>query len=292
MILISLNGGLGNQLFQYALGRRLSYERNFPLRFDLSALEASWSIRRYKLGCFKIYGQPVSEEERKQFERHENALLGGKVASLWRKYLPYYRQRSVTEKIVTFDENILKVPSNVFLQGYWQTEKYFVSIRSALQKELQLNVPLDSTNQDMLKAIQCENSVSVHIRRGDYVSNPETNKAHGVLPLSHYDKAIKMIKEKVSFPHFYVFSDDAAWCRDNFRDLENVTFVSHNDSEHDYFDFALMKECRFHIIANSSFSWWAAWLSDYGNKIVIAPKQWYQTDQDTRDLLPEDWIKI
>ncbi len=288
MILINLNGGLGNQLFQYALGRRLSYERNLPLRFDLSLLEASWSIRQFKLGYFQTQGKPINEGERKKFYRYQDL----KVFTLLQNSLPYYRRRIVNEKSPMFDENILRTPSKIFLQGYWQSYKYFTSIRDVLQKELRLNVTLDALNKDKLESIRNTSSVSIHIRRGDYVHNPETNKAHGVLPLEYYDRAIKMMKEKVTAPHFYVFSDDIPWVRENMRGLENAAFVDHNDSDQDYFDLALMKECQFHITANSSFSWWAAWLSGHENKIVIAPKKWYQTERDTSDLCPEEWIRI
>jgi hypothetical protein len=288
MIITSLNGGLGNQFFQYALARRLSYERNIPLRFDLRQLEGVWSIRQYKLAYFQVQGEPVTEYEKKQFFRYQDK----KLFSLAQMCLPYYRRRIVKERSPVFDENILHVPLKVCLQGYWQSQKYFASIRTILQKDLQLKVGFNVVNENMLEEIKNTQSVSMHIRRGDYVSNPITNEVHGVLPLSYYENAVKYIKEKVKHTYFYIFSDDIPWVKENLSVAKNTAFVDFNDSTHDYFDFALMKECKFHIIANSSFSWWAAWLSDYKNKIVIAPEKWFQADLDTTDLLPEDWIKL
>lgn len=292
MIIVQLNGGLGNQFFQYALGRRLSHERNEILRFDLSVLQSPYSIRQYKLGYFQVYGRPLLDKEHEHFYGYRDSRLLRIFKLLQQQSLPYYRQKIVNEKTLLFDANILRVPSNVLLQGYWQTEKYFLCIRDILQNELQLKKPLDPVNLDLFQSIQNRNSVSIHIRHGDYLSNPDTNKTHGVLPLSYYQRAIELVSGKVDNPHFYVFSDDIPWARENLAKVKNIHFIDHNDSTHDYFDFALMTACKFHIIANSSFSWWAAWLSVFPEKIIVAPQQWYQIHIDSRDLIPLEWIRL
>jgi hypothetical protein len=139
--------------------------------------------------------------------------------------------------------------------------------------------------------LACE-SVSLHIRRGDFVSNRKTNEIHGVLPLEYYYEAIRLITNQVRNPEFFIFSDDIPWVRENLLVPKKVNFVEHPTSNRDYEDLILMSNCKHHIIANSSFSWWGAWLSQNPVKRVIAPREWYRIVIDTRDLLPEEWIKL
>ena len=136
------------------------------------------------------------------------------------------------------------------------------------------------------------NSVSLHIRRGDYVSNLEANKTHGFIGIEYYNKAISFIHEQILQPHFFVFSDDIAWARENLGLIINVVFINHNQGRSSFEDMRLMSLCKYNIIANSSFSWWGAWLNTAPDKIVITPKQWFANGQDTSDLMPENWLKM
>lgn len=291
MILVSLNGGLGNQLFQYALGRRLAHERGVELRFDLSLLAPGLSLRQYRLDGFRVYGSPVSAQELKRFYFLGRNRYFRNLDAIAQGWLPYYRRREVHEQSSLFDANILKVPSSAILHGYWQSEKYFSDIRSLLLQDLRLKVPFDEINQQLHRQICSTDSVNLHIRRGDYVQNPKTNQMHGVLPLDYYQRAMQKLEETVTAPHYYVFSDDIPWARLHLKD-ENITFVEHNGEQGDYIDLALMSACKYHILANSSFSWWAAWLSEYSRKQVFAPRQWYKKERDTRDLIPPDWTVL
>ena len=133
----------------------------------------------------------------------------------------------------------------------------------------------------------------MHIRRGDYVSNPTTNKLHGTCSLEYYHNAVDIIAAKVSNPHFFIFSDDHEWARNNFKIDYPLTFVAHNNAGKNYEDMRLMSLCKHHIIANSSFSWWGAWLGSNPKKIVCAPRGWFKDKSlNTNDIIPSDWSRI
>ncbi len=291
MIIIALNGGLGNQLFQYALGRRLAWERGLPLLFDLSSLslKSQRSYRQYKLDHFQVQGRPASDQDLQEFHRGSQPRPVRRLASMVQRLLPYYRRAVIQERNLRFDPNILRAPSRVLLRGYWQSERYFQPVRPLLLEELHVRDAMDPINRRWLDEIRAGNSVSVHIRRGDYVENQAIREMHGVLPLSYYQQAMRAMESIVQSPHYFVFSDDAAWVHEQWTAGNNLTIVDHNNFEHDYFDFALMAACHHHVIANSSFSWWAAWLSDRPEKQVFAPRRWFQSDLDSRDVIPAGW---
>lgn len=215
------------------------------------------------------------------------------IYRLWNASKAYYHRRWVDEQSIRFDKNVLKCPREVYLCGYWQTEKYFVEIAPILREDLTVKQPLGGSNLGMMEKIKACTAVSLHVRRGDYVADPPTASTHGILPLEYYQAAIGLIRERISAPTFFVFSDEIPWVRENLRvDDAEVVYVDHNSTDTDYEDLRLMSHCQHHIIANSSFSWWGAWLSSYENKIVIAPRKWYAIDLDTRDLVPESWIRL
>lgn len=293
MIIVKLNGGLGNQLFQYALGRKLALERGVELRFDLSALEADSSYRQYRLNHFHIQGRPTSSQELERFYFLQKKRLVNHIYAIFQRCLPYYRRRIVVEQSQVFDPNIFNVPARVSLQGYWQSEKYFKDIEDVLRQELVVKVPLNEVNKEQLHLILDSESVSLHIRRGDYVSNPTANNVLGVCSIEYYQKCIQLIAEKIPHTHFFVFSDDIEWAKLNLRIDYPVMFIDHNSVEQDYDDFRLMQACKHHIIANSSFSWWAAWLSSSSSKIVFAPRRWFNDiSYYDRDIVPSNWVRV
>jgi hypothetical protein len=181
----------------------------------------------------------------------------------------------------------------MYLNGYWQSEKYFKSAEDKLRSELCLFDKPDEANQKILdEIVQCP-AVSLHIRRGDYITNPSAALVHGVCSLDYYHSAIRHITAHVENPYFFVFSDDPQWVKDNLKIGYPVQFVEANGPDRGAEDMRLMKSCRHHIIANSSFSWWAAWLNDRLDKIVVAPRIWFlDTKIDTKDLIPEQWHRI
>ncbi|WP_158303673.1 alpha-1,2-fucosyltransferase [Methanosphaerula palustris] len=204
-----------------------------------------------------------------------------------------YRRTYVRERMHTFDKAILTVPDNVYLDGYWQTEKYFKDIEEILRREVTLKDEPDSINLEMAERIQACHSVSLHVRRGDYVSNPTTQQFHGCCSIDYYNRAISLIEEKVDDPSFFIFSDDLPWAKENLDIPGEKTFVAHNGPEKEYCDLWLMSLCQHHIIANSSFSWWGAWLGQDAEKMVIAPRRWALSESfDTSDIIPDSWITI
>jgi len=180
----------------------------------------------------------------------------------------------------------------IYLSGYWQSEKYFDDVSGIIREEFQLKNEPAGLNLELVRAMRGSQAVSLHVRRGDYVSNPIAASYHGVCSLEYYRTAIKLIEEKVANPKFYVFSDDIPWCKENLRFPQPATYVDHNSDE-PFEDLRLMSFCKHFIIANSSFSWWGAWLSRNQEKIVLAPKKWFLTrEKDDRDQVPANWIRI
>ena len=213
----------------------------------------------------------------------------GQVAQIPRPPAPSY----IREKRFSFDEGILRLPDNVYIKGNWQSEKYFRDIESLIRRDFVIGVPPSDKSGKLARTIASVNSVSVHFRRGDYASDPKINAIHGVLDLAYYHRSFDLISKKVQNPHLFAFSDDPAWVAENVRTSLPLTLVASVTDGLVHEDLRLMSLCKHHIVANSSFSWWGAWLSPNPDKIVMAPKRWFNSpDFDTRDLLPENWVQV
>jgi Glycosyl transferase family 11 len=274
MIVSELCGGLGNQMFCYASGRAVAERLHTNLVLNPYTINLPlWQKYRPK-----NKGATVRDEGAlKNF--NIDAKYIGKLDSYLSYLIPVYRERCFQ-----YDNNIDCILDNTRLSGYFQSEKYFKDIEDIIRKEFTLKDPLYHTIH------YCD--ISIHIRRGDYVNNTESFKVHGVLPLEYYYKAIDIIAKKIGTPVFYIFSDDAQWVRDNLEIPYDHCFLNHGKDCH---DMMLMSYCQHHIIANSSFSWWGAWLCQNKDKIVIAPKQWFadkSMNDNTRDLIPKGWMRI
>jgi len=288
MFVVQLIGGLGNQMFQYALGRALSLKFGVPLKLDISAYR-TYRLHGYALSALRIVEDYASDEEvqmlRLAFEARPL------VERLLRRIMP--RRRWVRERGFGFDATVLETSPPAYLEGYWQSERYFKSCVEVLRREFQLRAKLDIANSEMGKRMsECE-SVALHVRRGDYVSDPTTNAVHGVCSMEYYEHAIALANARLVKPSFFIFSDDLAWAKDNLRTACPSEFVDINDPSRGYLDLHLMARCRHQIIANSTLSWWGAWLNPSATKMVIAPKRWFRrNDMDTRDLIPDGWLTI
>ena len=293
MIIVKIIGGLGNQLFQYAFGRRIAEMHQVPLKLDIKEFE-TYALRTYKLFHFNIVAEPASMTEIVHLKGSRRQGSWARFYSHIQKRRPYYRQSFIKERQpFVFDANILKVPKNVYLEGYWQNENYLKDIELILRHEFTLRSAMRGRNAELANKILSCNSVSLHVRRGDYVSDTKTNQVHGVCSLEYYLAAIKKIEELIESPNFFVFSDDIPWVQENLKCEHPIKFVSHNGDEFDYEDLRLMSLCRHHIIANSSFSWWGAWLNTNPTKIVLAPKIWfYEPSINTRNLIPKGWMVL
>ena len=287
MVISRLIGGLGNQMFQYAAGRALANINNCELKLDVSDFKNYKIHNGYELSLFNIKAEIASDSE--------ILTLAGAQSRLTRFFFKKFGLKKKThfiEKNFAFDIELLKPRRFVYIDGYWQSYQYFESIESQLRSELTPKTCLSGLNLEISKQIAKCNSVSLHIRRGDYVNNLEANKTHGFIGLEYYNRAISFINEQVLYPHFFVFSDDIAWAKENLGLIANVNFIAHNQGRSSFEDMRLMSLCKYNIIANSSFSWWGAWLNAAPGKIVIAPKQWFANMQDTRDLMPDNWLKM
>jgi len=285
MIIVKLEGGLGNQMFQYALGRNLSLLHDVPLKIDSSYLQKeNQSDRSLRIDGFKTKLDEATPAEiyscRSSLQRFLDRL---RLAS---------KKKGVIEKEIGFYPKNLKRTKGYFV-GHWNDENYFKSSEEAIQKDFELKKPLGLSAQKIAGLIATEpESVSVHIRRGDYVSIAKVAAVHRVLPISYYIEAIKKITEQKSNAHFFVSSDDIGWAKENFPKNYPATFISSPEIP-DYEELALMSSCKHNIIANSTFSWWGAWLNQNPQKIVIAPKQWFNDqNRGTGGLIPKTWLQI
>ncbi len=293
MITTRLIGGLGNQMFQYATGRRLADHLQTDLLLDISGYanqREGDTPRKYDLGCFSVRAELHGASS------SPGASSGRPAPIQLRRVLAkvgFGGRNIIKQKGITFDQRVLTAPDGTYLSGYWQNERYFTGIRSQLLEDFSLTARLDPTNEAMGELIHQVTSVSLHVRRGDYVTNSVTNKFLGTTSLAYYAKAAEIVASMVERPHFFVFSDDPAWCQENLRLDHPTSYVTHNTSEFAYMDMWLMTQCQHHIVANSSFSWWGAWLNPSKEKIVVAPKQWFRKPgAGTPEITPAEWLTI
>ncbi|MCL4404047.1 alpha-1,2-fucosyltransferase [Patescibacteria group bacterium] len=287
MVIAKLIGGLGNQMFQYAAGRRLALQRNTQLKLDIRAFE-TYKLHRYSLDGFKIAATFATGDDFKKVGRISTSSMAAQLAH---KLKINRFGRLVIERSFGFEPEILNLPDGVYLDGYWQSPLYFNDIEGTLRREFSLKEALPDYG-GLLEKIRQPNSVSVHVRRGDYVNDALTNQFHGTCSPEYYRRASQVIGERVSRPQFFVFSDDIDWVRDNLTIGASTTFIDKTFGLSNYQELILMSYCQHHIIANSSFSWWGAWLGDSPSKIVVAPKRWLNLPVETKDLFPADWIAI
>ncbi len=282
-------GGLGNQMFQYALGRRISLLQNTKLKVDISFLSdksLNHTPRKYELDVFSANIPIASKTDLKIFSIASSTQV--------KRLLPFLLSFNIiNESCYEYNENIIKSPKYSLFIGYWQTEKYFLPIRDIIGQDFRFRTPPVGKNASIAYEMSKQNAVSMHIRRGDYIRNEETNKLHGICPPVYYAAALRYIQDRVKDIHLYIFSDEASWVKNNMTFNVPVTIVEHNKDGNSYADMQLMSLCKHNIIANSSFSWWGAWLNNNPEKIVVAPAAWFNdTSINTKDLIPEGWIRI
>ncbi|MDO1451023.1 alpha-1,2-fucosyltransferase [Rhodocytophaga aerolata] len=291
MIIVRLNGGLGNQLFQYALGKHLAHLHKTQLKLDIRWFEKG--IRNYELKYFNINETIATEEEISFTSNMTTSLINRFQRSIVEPLLPYYKRSIVEEKTNSFDRNIFKSKSDIYVKGYWQSEKYFVNIEEQIRRDFTFRYELDHKNKGLSDKIKVCNAVSVHIRRGDYVSDPEYAKKYGACSVDYYHRAYTLFEKKFEEPYYFIFSDDIQWVQERIKFFQPCVYINHNTGNNSYKDMQLMSLCKHNIIANSTFSWWGAWLNSNSEKIVVAPINWYHdTTIETKDLLPEGWCKL
>jgi hypothetical protein len=292
MIVAKIYGGLGNQMFQYAFSKSLAIQNKTDLYLDLSwySLDKSSTHRKFQLDVFntefKIANSKIISDSKPLLLSLLNAILVR--LKLGRLQTSNY----FVEDKFCYNSSVDKIGNVCYVNGYWQSHKYFHEIKEVIQSDFKLKkIFLNELNASYLENIINNNSVGIHIRRSDYTLN--NNKSiHGTLSIDYYMEAIRIMESKLNSPIFFIFSDDIGWARNKFKNLSNCKFVS---SSHDYLDLFLISQCKHNIIANSSFSWWGAWLNSNPEKIIIAPKKWFSCEnlnKQTNDLIPETWVRL
>jgi hypothetical protein len=292
MVISQIIGGLGNQMFQYAAGRALSLRNQSPLALDISGFDNYGLHQGFELQ--RVFCHPFEIATKADVRR----LLGWQSPAIIRRivsrglFAAFCRERYVVEPHFHYWPGISDLKTDCYLSGYWQSEKYFADAARQIRADFTFRPPLGNENAEVARQISQVNAVSLHVRRGDYASNPKTSATHGLCSLEYYQAAIRHIAERVQQPRFFVFSDDIAWVLANLKIGFPCIHVQHNRGAESFNDMRLMSLCRHHIIANSSFSWWGAWLNPHGEKIVVAPKKWFANETDVRDLYPAGWVTL
>jgi len=273
-------------MFQYATGRRLAHKWCVDLKLDITGFGVCGD-RKYSLGIFNFQGIFACPGEVAALTVRRRGIVESVLEQMLR------RRSHIREKHFHFNPRVLKLSDNVYLEGYWQSEKYFIDIAHILRHEFTMKSSQTNRNKELTDKITSVESVSLHIRRGDYLNNSDMNQFHRTCDLGYYYRCVEYLSSKVKNPYFFIFSDDPEWVRDNLKLPHPTILVDYNGVDKDYEDLRLMTYCKYHIIANSTFSWWGAWLCTNSDKIVIAPKQWFgNLDLNTRDLVPITWHRI
>ncbi len=292
MIITQIGGGLGNQMFQYAAARALSLRLgDQDLVLDPGEL-AHDPLRHYELDAFalpiRFSGRLDQFRQRISFGNPRHPLR--RAASL---VLPRLQLTVLHDRQTGYDPTFEQVRRSAYLLGNWQSERYFSGIAEIIRKDFTFKDPPDSENQAMLRQIAGCTAVSLHVRRGDYANLPHITARHGLCGLDYYRTAIGKILVAAPEATFFIFSDDPQWTADNLRVDAPAVYVTHNVGKKNREDLRLMTACRHFVIANSTFSWWGAWLSRSPQKVVLAPRRWFAVEHGSEaDLLPVDWERI
>lgn len=286
MIIAHVNGGLGNQLFQYAAGTALARRLGVKLGLDLREFDQN-PAHHFALHHFNTDFETMDAGQLPP-SRHDRPL--GHL--IWRGF--GLKPRLFRERGLGYNDGFGGLGDGTYLKGYWQSERYFGEIEDVIRNDLTIVTEPTEQNRKTLAEIAGEFAVSLHVRRGDYVNDARTNATHGTCSAEYYQRAVQSIADQTGQePVIFCFSDDPEWVAADVELPFPKRVVSHNDAARNYEDLRLMSACRHHVIANSSFSWWGAWLNPSPDKIVVAPQRWFaHRDMHNPDIIPSGWIKM
>jgi len=290
MIVVRLMGGLGNQMFQYAAGRNLATLRGTELAIDLGWFDEAGprapASRTYELDAFDLQVRLL-----RLSQRRVDALEGFASRLLTPlRWIPP-RLTVVREKSSSFEPSVFAAPESSLLIGYWQSERYFDAVAEAVRAQYSFGRLRDAVDPKLLREIENSPSLGIHVRRGDYVTSASTNLVHGTLEPAYYNKAASYVTAHRDVERIFVFSDDPGWAEAHLAFQLPTTYM--RTGSRAVLDLHLMQLCNHQVIANSSFSWWAAWLNENPKKVVVAPKQWFREPRtDPSDLVPPAWHRI
>ncbi len=321
VVAVRLCGGLGNQLFQFATGRGVAARCGAQLILDATVFTLPHERRKFALEHYPIsatvvtdgYAYPPTrplvtlprppEQDARTPSVVDRVLYkigyGGELVkgameaaavALRRMTGRPAGLRVFAERSFDYDPAVSRLGAETYLEGYWQSAKYFADVADTVRRELTLQHEPDAANAQWLTRIASANSVCVHVRRGDYLMVDHFAQ-HGVCSVDYYTTAMRLIAERTDNPRFFVFSDDLAWTREHITG-ENISYVDANSADAAHDELRLMAACRHHVIANSSLSWWGAWLAQHERQIVIGPDPWFSAVKKTPDLFPDGWIAL
>lgn len=286
IFIVKFNGGLGNQMFQFAFARALELKTGIKTIFDMSFFEKRYA-RPFELDIFGLKVPAV-----------KNFLTKLHLQAIWtlRKKLNgknFFGLNFYSEPHFEFDKNLFNLKPNTYIEGFFQSEKYFAQIENELRSDFQFKNKPDEQNQKLIEKIETTNSISLHIRRGDYVQKKRYQNAYATCCLDYYRRGVEYISKNAENPILFIFSDDIEWVKENLKLPYECVYVSHNTGAKSYEDMRLMSLCKHNIIANSSFSWWGAWLNNNKEKIVIAPLKWFNDEKIIQtDVIPTNWVRL
>ena len=267
-VIFHIQGGLGNQLFQYAAALGMSTRLKMPLILDARGYDPN-SNRQFNLDGFEISGRVLRKNNS---SGHSLTAMANELGLRLYKF----RKGQILENQNDYDDRILSANSTAYFSGYWQNESYFIGVSDILRQHLKFKSKLNVQNSKMLQLIESGPAVAVHVRRGDYLISQENREIYAQLSVSYYARAAKLIADRCRQDlSFYVFSDDPKWAAENIELPGSTMIVDINGERAAVEDLRLMAACDHNVIANSSFSWWGAWLNANSEKIVVAPKKWY-----------------
>lgn len=301
MIIVQLQGGLGNQMFQYAAGRALAIRNNTLLKIDLSFLKNGVlgehvDYRNYGLNNFCIIEDIINEEELNHFIRKSKFFSKLKIS--WFNKKTGYRlpvPKIFWQKGHGYDPEFFSLPQNSYLIGYWQNVKFFAGKEEIIKQDFMFRNLPDESNTLLINRIKKCESVAIHIRRGDFKNLPVL----GTIDPEYYIKAINYLIEKLDKPALFFFSDEMEWVKENFNTINSdcsIYYVDINNSTgSDVDDLRLMSNCKHNIVGNSTFGWWGAWLNSNPGKIVIAPEKLFADpaiDNQLQGMIPDNWVRL
>ncbi|MES2699615.1 MAG: alpha-1,2-fucosyltransferase [Pseudomonadota bacterium] len=307
--MVQLLGGLGNQMFQYAFGRALSLRSGAPLLLDKFLLEdhrtgKHKTNRHYELGIFALKPVFAARSEVAAFHPY-GAGTPGRILYHIRKRLPgqgSWRGIPVPSQVLrerdfAFDPQIASLPVPRYAAGLWQSWRYFADCDDEIRRDFTFRDPLGPEGEALAARIFDPDAVVVHVRRGDYVNVPEHAQSIGFVGLDYYARALEFIHSKIARPKVFVFSDDLGWCREKLPSLgisvDYVDLKAPGGVQQHAFELQLMSRGRNFVLANSTFSWWAAWLSSADIPLVVVPEKWFNDESIvTTDLPCPDWHRL
>jgi hypothetical protein len=296
LVIVNISGGLGNQMFQFAFGQVISLQLGLQVKYSIDSLSAHASARNLGLENAFNLALPLASlsdisnllGSLRSSPRIRRILGISNLSFLGGRYF-------LTEKKFLKKNDLASVRQNgAYFHGYWQSENFFKNHEALIRSSFQFRGVVSKANQRVIELITASPSIAVHVRRGDYVSNPKANAVHGVLGARYYISAIASLRKRAPNSKVYIFSDDPIWVGEELlSEVKNCESININQGVDSFRDMQLMAMCDHNIISNSSFSWWSAWLNTNPKKIIISPKQWFSKPAlSSKSIVPLSWDRI